>query len=246
MPRCSLPIVLLLTCTLTAGAANVTQWSVDQTDAKSGQSVDALATITPSSGSATIRLSDLDMNPISDSQNISGFFFSLDTPISGVRLTSATGDVGTISKSGQITDLGVENLLDWTVTLTQLNGKSVVELTMLDTPHAQETIIGTANSTTGTYTAANGSIAGSVHNPFVLSNATFTITSTGLTASTAIDAASFGFGTSAGDTVAAQLSSTPMNDSALTADPEPRTLWLFLAGIAVILINHSRRRSRTA
>jgi hypothetical protein len=77
-------------------------------------------------------------------------------------------------------------------TSTADNGKSVVKLTMLGTAHAPQTIIGPANSSTNTYSAANRSIAGSVHDPFVLGTATFVVCASGITANSVVEAAAFG------------------------------------------------------
>jgi hypothetical protein len=73
----------------------------------------------------------------------------------------------------------------------------------------------------GTYSNANSSIAGNVpHNPFLNQTATFTITGSGITASTVVTAATFSFGTTPGDNVAA----VPV--------PEPSTM--AIAGLGAI------------
>jgi hypothetical protein len=235
-------MALSVTC---AFASSFTS-TINQVDSTSGHPVDVSATMTLQSGSAVIQLSDLEMNPIADSQNLSGFFFTLDNIYSGLTLTSATGDLVTISSNGQVTDLGTGNLSAWSLSTTTSNGKSVVKLTMIGTAHAPQTIIGPANSSTNTYSAANPSIAGSVHNPFVLGNATFVVSASGITADTVIDAATFGFSTSAGDMIVAQINAdqvnTGSNNGAIPATPEPSTAWLFLSGTGLIVIFLARSR----
>ena len=86
------------------------------------------------------------------------------------------------------------------------------------------TIIGRSSNGTysgGTYSNANSSIAGNgPHNPF-LEGVTFSLSVVGVTASTTITAATFSFGTTAGNTLAGTASV-----------PEPSTWMLLLAGAA--------------
>jgi hypothetical protein len=89
----------------------------------------------------------------------------------------------------------------------------------------------------GTYSAANGSIAGNgPHNPFLSQSATFTITGTGITADTTITSATFSFGTTSGVTIVGVPVATV---------PEPVSLVLALCGIGtvgLVGIYRSRRR----
>jgi hypothetical protein len=208
----------------------------NQVDSASGQPVDVSATVTLQTGSALIQLSNLEMNPIADSQNLSGFSFTLNDIYGGLTLAAATGDLASISRTGQVTNLGTRDLSAWSLSSTTDNGKSVVKLTMLGTAHARETIVGLANSSANTYSATNPSIAGSVHNPFVLGTATFVVCASGITANTVVEAAAFGFGTSAGDVVVAQI------NGAITATPESPTVWLLVSGIPLIAIFGARFR----
>ena len=219
-------------------------WTASQADHFSGQPINVSAAITPQSGFVSVKLSNLEINPISDGQNLSGFFFTLEGTYGNLSLASATGELITISKSGQITDVGVASLPAWTVAATALNGVTNIQLTMLGTAHATETIIGPATQS-GNYTAANGSIAGSVHNPFVLGDATFVIAGSGLTPSAIVEAASFGFGTSPGDVIAGQFAVFGSGAAGLQT-PEPATEALVFAGIGLLLILQNRCRGGRA
>jgi hypothetical protein len=236
VPYPSIPKLLLLTCiALPIHAASLT-WIAAHTDPTSEQPVNVSSVFSTQPGTMTIQLSNLEMNPVSDSQNLSGLFFTLEDSFAGITLASAMGDLATIAESGKITNLGAGNLNSWTLISTTEDGKTNVQLTMLGKPHATETIIGPADSSTGDYTAANRSISGSVHNPFVLSNATFTISASGLSTTTVVNAVTFGFGTSAGDYVLSTASGLATGNAAAVLSPEPISALLLFSGLVMCVM----------
>jgi hypothetical protein len=90
----------------------------------------------------------------------------------------------------------------------------------------------------GTYSNANGSIAGNpAHNPFLNQTATFAISLAGITAATLINSATFSFGTTAGINVAGVPSTS--------AVPLPGALPLFATALVGIGLLNRRRKKAT-
>jgi hypothetical protein len=93
----------------------------------------------------------------------------------------------------------------------------------------------------GTYSSANGSIAGNKpHNPFLEQSASFTITGSGITADTTITTATFSFGTTAGTNLVPGV-----NLVHISSVPEPSSLILSASGfglLGVVGFCYSRRR----
>jgi hypothetical protein len=177
-----------------------------------GQPVNAQAAITTGNGTVTITLTNLQNNPTSDSQNISGIIFTFSNAPSSVTLASSLGTPRTVNGDKTYSDASATSTI-WTVGFSN----PTVTLTTLGNSHAPETIIG-GPAGDNKYDAANSSIAGSNHNPFLANSATFTLTAPGVTSSTTVATLVFEFSTATGTTV----TGVPV--------PEPSSLALLALG----------------
>jgi hypothetical protein len=225
--------LLTAACLMLSASAHATTitWLLNQIDPISGQPVDATATFMIQPGTLTLTLSDLRPDPVTDAQNINGIMFALDNTSGPITFAGGVGDLIDVDGAGAYTDLGMTALSDWAAGFVG----NTIDLSMIGTPHAEQTIIG-APDPTGHYSSANGSITGSVHNPFILQSGIFTFTGSGIGANTTIEAPVLSFGTSAGDS----LTMTP-------SVPEPGTWLLSGTGLfAVFLPMASIRRRKAA
>jgi hypothetical protein len=145
--------------------------------------------------------------------------------------TASTGQEIVVNSNGSFT-LGTSVPTGWAPTLSGTSG----DLDVLGAGGAgpAHLIIGPPG-TDGTYSDANGSIAGNKpHNPFLNQSATFTITGSGITASTTVTAATFSFGTREGANLVPGA-----------VAPEPSSLILSVVGasfVGLIALRQSRRR----
>ena len=205
-----------------------------------GEPVSASATFTTSGNTLTITLTDLLANPNNVGSLLSDLLFTTNGgSLTGATQTAASSSEITVAGDGSFTGptpiSGVATV-GWPFTV---NSATSGTLDVLSGPgHAgpAHLIIGPPGPG-GTYSNANGSIAGNgPHNPFLFESATFTITGAGISADTTITSATFSFGTTAGVNVPG------------VAVPEPNSLVLSLTGMGlagIIGIYRSRRRGRT-
>ncbi len=159
--------------------------------------VDATASFTISGNTITIVLTDLEPNPISAGQLISGILFNA-TGATGATLTSSSGVLANVGDGGSVLNGGAAvSLPHWGLSFSGGSMSVVMEtaggaaqggppVDMIIGPDSK----GGFNPTN--YTAANPSITGN-HQPSVLGSATFTITTTG--DPTGITDVQMGFGT---------------------------------------------------
>ncbi len=163
-----------------------------------GGPVDAQAVFSFSGTTLTISLTNLEANPTDVAQNLSALIFTT-SPSPGTQTSySSSGLERTIAKDGTFTDNPTAVSTGWVLTEPS---SSTLQLDVLaGTGHAgpAHTLIGEpANS--GTYSAANGSIAGNgPHNPFLHDTPTFTLTFSGFTSDTTLTSVIFQFGTTDG------------------------------------------------
>jgi hypothetical protein len=195
----------------------------------SGGPVDASATfVTNNDGTIDITLTNLLANPKDVAQLLSDLSFSLSNGATTGTISSSSGQEITVAGNGTFTS-GSTVDTGWALNSTATG----FELDVLGTPIGpSHLIIGPAGAG-GTYSNANGSIAGNgPHNPFLNGTATFVLDITGVTADTDITSATFSFGTTEG---ADLVPGTP------TTVPEPTSLALLAAGLlGVVLIQRKR------
>jgi hypothetical protein len=200
---------------------------------------EAQAVITTSLNAVKIQLTDLYVNPNSVKDNLSAFTFSLNTTPTSASVSSSSAQEVRVNDSGQYT-LGSVVSPGWALSL--LSARTTLD-DLVGPGHSgpAETIIGAPGS--GGYTNAAGSIAGNhPHNPFLDETATFTLTETGVTASTSVTSAIFQFGTTDGQNQVAGAISVSSN--ALVATPEPSTFALI--GCAGVLLALGKKRLAAA
>jgi hypothetical protein len=207
-----------------------------------GQPVDASATLTTSSGSLSLTLTNLEANPTSVVQNLSDIQFTVGNggSLTGSSQTGASSQELTVNGDGSFSigaNLTTVPAVGWVYTTTSSTGT----LDVLQGPgHAgpAHLIIGPPGPG-GTYSNANGSIAGNgPHNPFLNQSASFTITAPGISADTTITAVTFSFGTTEGANL---VPGVPV-----TGIPEPSSLVLGLIGfglVGTVGLYRKRRRS---
>ncbi|HUS47532.1 MAG TPA: PEP-CTERM sorting domain-containing protein, partial [Phycisphaerae bacterium] len=188
----------------------------------SGLPVDAEATFMTEANQITLVLSNLQADPVSVAQNLSGFWFTISTGETVGTLTASEGAPRTVAGDGTYTD-GNATETGWALSLSD----SQFHLNVLGTAVGPgNTILGPPDAN-DLYASANGSIAGNApHNPFLLgAGATFVFHVPGVTESSSISDVTFSFNTSPGDDI---------------ATPEPAALSLILVGGLFVL----RRRRR--
>jgi MYXO-CTERM domain-containing protein len=197
--------------------------------------VSANAVFTTSANTLKITLSDTLANPHDVAQLLSDLSFTVGNggSLTGATLSNSSGQENSIASGGTFT-LGSTVATGWVPSLSGTSGS----LDVLSGGGAgpKHLIIGPPG-TGGTYSNANPSIAGNgPHNPFLNQSATFTITGSGITATTTITSATFSFGTTTGITSPGFV-------------PEPSSLVLSASGfglLGVVGVWRSRRRRQTA
>lgn len=157
-----------------------------------GSTVSGEAVFTTGAGVLNITLRNLEADPTSVGQCISGLSFVLSSGQTSGTLASSSGKERTIASNGTFTD-GSTVATGWALNNLFLN--------LLGTGTAPEhTIVGGPG--TGNLYHGNSSIVGNgPHNPFLAGDVTFTIDITGLTANSTIIGTMFQFGTSPGSDV---------------------------------------------
>jgi hypothetical protein len=214
--------LLVLTVGL-ASAATISFTTPTGSQSAADGLVDASATVVTGAGSVTVTLNDLLGNPHSVGQLLSDFFFTLSSaPTTALNTTSTpTGSLIDIAGDGTATTYAGA-VTNWDLT----SSGATILLNSLNGSGPSQTIIGPAGPL-GLYTNANKSIAGNgPHNPFLTGPVTFTFLVGGVTTSTTVTAATFSFGTAAGDNVPG----TPCTDCGGTVEDIPEPLSLFLMG----------------
>jgi hypothetical protein len=188
----------------------------------SGGPVDASAMFVTGPGTVTVTLNDLQANPTDVAQALSNLAFTLSNGAMSGMLGSSSGMEITVNGDGSFTT-GATVPTGWVLNNGVMGG---LQLDDLGAGAAGPThlIIGPSGPG-GTYSNANGSIAGNKpHNPFLNQTASFTVDVSGVTAATTVTGAVFSFGTTSGIDVTGTPGTSPV--------PEPTSLGLFGLGLA--------------
>ncbi len=200
--------------------------------------VSASATFAISAGKLQITLNDLEANPTSDIQTISDLQFSLNSSVLGpssgytssaqhLTVTSNTSfSTGATASTGW--GFGTTGTASYVLCIICGNG---ITFYQGQSGQPADTIIGPPSSLTHNYSAANPSITGGTHNPFLNQTATFTITDAGITNSTIISNVVFSFGTTPGSNV-----------TGVFVAPEPSAILLTALGFGALALAFVRRR----
>lgn len=194
----------------------------------------AQAQFTLGSGTISIKLSNLQANPTSAGQELSGIQFTLNTAPSSVSGAGTSGQLINVNSSNGTFSNVSGNPDRWEASghITQPTSTSI-KLLVLGGGKPSEMIIGPPDNN-NLYSNANSSIDN--FNPSVFETGTFNLNVGGVTAGTQITAVTFFFGTGP-DT---SLQGQPQN----TVIPEPATLALAGAGIAGIGLGRWRKGRR--
>jgi hypothetical protein len=198
--------------------------------------VDASATFTTGANFIDVSLSNLQPNITDVAQALSNLSFTYSGSDLGVPLDAiSVGEERTVAGNGTFTT-GSGVPTGWAVTSL---GSSTLLLNVLGTPTGPAHLIIGPPGSGGTYSNANGSIAGNgPHNPFLNQLADFEIILVGITADTTIMGATFSFGTTAGINVPGVPPTSPV--------PIPGALPLFATGLAGLGLLGWRRKKTAA
>jgi hypothetical protein len=199
-PTMLLHLIGMLLLAVSASADTI---SINFTSGTAGTSNYQLVSgsITTGNGTVTLTLSNdlTNAQVISIIQNISGIYFNVSGYGGTASLTSSSSDQSTnIADNGSATLGGAVSPTGWAVINNVNGGLAVCVICPGGNPPAgpTQTIIGGTGS--GTYANANGSITGNdPHNPFLVSDVTFTLNVAGVTADSDLSNIVIQFGTTA-------------------------------------------------
>ena len=209
-----------------ANASVTVLWTPDPT-LMDGHPVNAVAVFTTGPDSITVLFDNLQINPKSVVQNLSGLRFTLSTGETVGTLDSSLGVPRWVEEDGTYTD-GAAASTGWELGTIG----PAMYLHVLGTAVApSRLIIGPPDAL---YFVAKGSIEDNKpHNPFLAESATFMLSVPGVTDLSTITEATFEFGTSPGDDVTVTDDIPPL--------PEPATMSLLCVG-AVAMLRRKRQK----
>jgi hypothetical protein len=231
MKRMILVCFPALLCAVATQATTIT-YVTPSGSATTGGAVDASALFTTGAGTLDITLNNLEANPTDVAQLVSDLDFVLSTGQTVGTLTSSSGQQITVNSGGTFT-LGSTGSTGWGLNNAVGGG---LQLDALGFVGPAGLIIGPPSGS-GTYSNANGSIAGNpAHNPFLNQTATFDLSVAGVTAATTITSATFSFGTTAG----IDVPGTP--GTPVSGVPEPATWGMLGTGLLALSIFGKRLR----
>ena len=231
MKKTLLVCIPVLACAVALQAATIT-FVTPAGSTTSGGAVNDSATFTTGAGTLSVTLNDLEANPTDVAQLLSDLDFVLSTGQTTGTLSSSSGQAIDVNSGGTFT-LGSTVSTGWVLNNNISGG---LQLDVLGAPPTTPAhlIIGPPG-TGGTYSNANGSIAGNdPHNPFLNDSATFNLSIAGVTAATTITSATFSYGTTAGINIVG-VPQTP-------GVPEPATYAMLGSGLLALGIFGRRIR----
>jgi hypothetical protein len=191
------------------------------------------ATFTFGTNSLTIGINDTVVNPLDVAHNLSALSFTFAGGTGGSLTGASSPALRTVSAGGAFTDAAGPTTVAGVGWVYSTSSNTYLLDVLSGTGHAgpKHTIIGSPNGS-NVYSAANSSLTGSEHNPFLANSATFTFAFTGgVNASTLLSGVSFQFGTTDNMLIPGVLQT-----------PEPSAVFLTASGIAGLLFLASRRR----
>ena len=223
-------LLVVLTFSVVASASTITYSTFTGAVDNVGDPVSASATIVTNNGSITVTLNNLQTSIFNAGQTLSDLFFTLSAaPTTALNTTTTpTGNLVTVAAGGVVTNVVNGTIDPWALT----SAGAIIHIDSLAGSGPSETIIGPSPSVN-----VNNSITGATHNPFFNGQAVFTFNVAGVTAGTTVTAATFSFGTDAGDNVCGV---TGAATSCTPSVPEPVTSGL--VGTGLVSLFFLRRR----
>lgn len=193
----------------------------------------ATAAFTFGTDSLTVVVNDNVVNPTDVAQNLSALSFTFAGGTGGSLTGASSPALRVVNSGGTFTDAAGPTTVAGVGWVYSTSSNTYLLDVLSGTGHAgpAHTIIGSPNSS-NLYSAANGSIVGGPHDPFLANSATFTFAFTGgVDANTVLSGVNFQFGTTDKTLVAGVLQT-----------PEPSAVFLTAFGFAGLLFFASRRR----
>ncbi len=223
---CSIALLLPIASAAQAGGivANVSGGS-------GSTAYDAQATFTFGSGSLSIDLNNLIVNPKSVVQNVSALSFTLTDAFGTKTSYTSSGYERNVALNGSYSDVSGAVSTGWALGTT---GTKTISLDVLAAGGVgpEHTLIGEPGGST--YSNANSSITGNgPHNPFLHGDANFVLDYSGFSAGSTLSSVTFQFGTTDG--------SNQHTTTSFGVTPEPSTL-IMLGTVAVGGIGVALRR----
>ncbi|MGB2633598.1 MAG: PEP-CTERM sorting domain-containing protein [Candidatus Acidiferrum sp.] len=233
-----LPVLLIVAGFATANAEAQTTFTFGTPAgaASRGEPVDALATFTIQGDTVTVSITDMEANPTSIAQALSGIDFDLNSGQKWGVLTSSSAQRIKILQNGAFV-MGNSGATGWRLDDGFQGG---LQLTALDFRGGDALLIGPPAG--GTYSDANRSIAGNGHHrTFLDQTATFVLTIPCLKGLPTITDVTFLFA-NVGSHSECASGTKIQGDPSVT--PEPATMLLFGSGLAAL--GAFRRKHRAA
>ncbi len=223
----ALTVVALLAAASHPAQASITYQTPSGSLDSSSEPINAQAVFTLGNGTVTIELINLQANPTSAGQLISGLNFNITGSTSSGSLSDVnSGDITYISSGGSYSTITPDSLTRWKAKETG----STVNLSALGGGQPDHLIIGPDNAGdldgTGKYNKANASIYNFL--PVVLGSAYFTIAINGVTTNSVLSNVQFQFGTKPDTTIIGQVVPNAPNPVPV---PEPTTV---IAGVLLL------------
>jgi hypothetical protein len=224
-------VAFLVVVTSSHANASVTvMWTPDPT-LMDGHPVNVVAEFTTGTDSITVRVDNIQINPTSSVQNLSGLRFTISTGETAGILDSSSGVPRWVAIDGSYTD-GATDSTGWE--LGTIGPEMYLHVLDTGPGGPSHTLLGRPDAS-DEYSNANGSIADNgPHNPFLSGINIFELSVLGVTDASTITEATFEFGTSSGNEV------TVVPDQ-VTPFPEPATMSLLCVG-AVAMLRRKRQK----
>lgn len=192
-----------------------------------GEPVDVVTEITTGTNLITVSISNLQANPNSTAELISDLTFNLTTLDSNTASVSfSSGSSGERIDGSGWSNTPTNDPSDTPAWTVATSGATTTQITLSALTAGANLIIGSPSSS-GSYTAAGFSLTNCNDCPYILDDATFTISLSGITSSTAINEA---------DTVVSFNTTSGHNVDMDFTTPEPASADLVLLGVVLLFL----------